>query len=213
MNNKCLGVFVKFIDNNNTVVVLGSWNVSIFTPDWVKKYIFNDIDVKAEILLDSVFSIHLTADDFQIFVSPNRLAITNQNKDDDSFKEIQDIVMKLADYLPHTPVSAFGINFRVQVDEKTKIFEKAKLPFYKELVKKGTVDYEIKYTVNRGKSGQMTLNVSEKESICEFDVNFHFNIKKLADLKQTLLNDSESILDYKAKTEDVVLSLIRSCEE
>jgi hypothetical protein len=204
---------VRFVDSDNTVVILGSWNVSIFTPDWVKKYIFNDNIVKAEILLDNIFSIHLTADDFQIFVSPNRLAITNKIKEDVTFEQIQEIVIKLSEYLPHTPVSAFGINFKVQVDEKTKILEKANLPFFKELEKKGTVDYEIKYTVNRGKSGQMTLSVSEKESICEFDVNFHFNIKKLADLKQTLSNDSESILDYKTKTQSVISSLISSCEE
>lgn len=203
---------MNFIENNNTLVVLGAWNVGIFTPDWAKEFIFNDT-VKAEISLDNIISIRLTSGNFQIFLSPNRLAITNQNKDDDSFKEIQDIVMKLADYLPHTPVSAFGINFKVRVDDKTKIFEKANLPFFKELEKNGTLDYDIKYTLNRGKDGQMTMTVSEKDSICEFDVNFHFNIKKLADLKQILSTDDKSIVDYKLRTQSVINDLINSCEK
>ncbi len=47
----------------------------------------------------------------------NKLSISPIENKDENFKRIEEIALLLADYLPHTPVSGFGINF-VFTDDK-----------------------------------------------------------------------------------------------
>jgi len=47
----------------------------------------------------------------RIFVLGNKLNFVPISKTDENFDFVQELGLKTADYLPHTPVTALGINF------------------------------------------------------------------------------------------------------
>lgn len=58
-----------------------------------------------------ISSYRISSKKIRILAQNNRLNFIPRCTDDETFDTIQELAIKAADYLPHTPVTAFGINF------------------------------------------------------------------------------------------------------
>ena len=99
------------------VVLVGAFNSQILRdPQWVKKYLFPD-SAQQEIPLNynvamvtGELSSSMVIDGSDFRVEPERIRITPPSPAEPAIAE--DVAVRLAGELPHTPLSAFGVNFQ-----------------------------------------------------------------------------------------------------
>lgn len=199
---------MQFINKAPVLVIAGGWNFHIFSPEWIGKYILPG--EKLEVLYpvnNANASPKVTSENVEIFVSENKLQIEPIKKDDASFTLVQDIILKLVDYLPHTPVTAFGINFTFEesiTDDLQKLF----LLSDSEKWKNKIVDVDSflsrrEFQLKNGNKLNFTIQTKDKKII--FDFNFHFKIIDLVEFKSTI--DDNTILNLKNDAIEIMTDL------
>jgi len=198
------GVYVfNYIETEN-IVILGFWNTNIFYPDWVKKYLFPDEEINMQFLLNNSNTHRILVDNFILLISPNKLSLSSKIQSEAAYYKIQEIALKISDYLPHTPVNGFGINYYLEI-EKTKVnIDKNTLPLIDKFDKK--IDkYNLSYFFQYDKH-DLTLRFSEKNDTMTIDANFNFLIKNFFDMKGALAEND--ILFYKKDLEAKLSNLL-----
>lgn len=183
----------------NVLVLVGLWNKGIFNPDWVSKFLLpKEKKLNIEFPLNVEGSARISSDKMRIFVVGNKLNFSPLNTYDETFEMIQELATKTADYLPHTPVTAFGINFLFETSEiDEKILQLLNLNDSEPLEEFGAKikSFEHRHSLELD---QKTLNLkitNENDSKVTFDFNFHFGISDLTQFKEKI--HSNPILDLK----------------
>ena len=139
----------------------------------------------------------ISSKEVRILLQENRLSFSPVENKNEHFDQIQELATQLADYLPHTPVTAYGVNFLFTEDSISEELVNRIRPRDLEEFEKlnGSLTSE-QYTRRLSLNGQ-TLNFTIKldgERVA-FDFNFHF---KIADLVAFKARISEiSILELK----------------
>lgn len=114
----------------NALVFLGSWNKAIFNSQWVSRFLFpKEKKLNVEFPLNVDGSQRISTKKIRIFVIGNKLNFVPLDTEDETFELIQNLAIKTCDYLPHTPVSAFGVNFLFE--SKTMKANKSLKNFFK----------------------------------------------------------------------------------
>jgi hypothetical protein len=189
--------------DRHVLVLVGGWNANIvLNPKWVKKYLLPGEDkIRLELKLEpsQTFSPCLTAGDVKISLFGSRLCFST-TAPEPIFHQIQDLACKLADYLPHTPVSAYGVNFVFRAPISERKFLNQDTILYQALTVVGEITEEhSRYTLKHRKA---ILNLTAKETcavegdgnILELDFNFDHQIADLSQLKAGF--DDTPIDDY-----------------
>ena len=183
----------------NALILVGLWNKGVFNPDWVSKFLLPEnkkLIVEYPLNIDA--SPRVSSDKIRIFMLVNKLSFIPLNTYDETFETIQDLALKTADYLPHTPVTAFGINFHFETTdaddtpgELLHLNDAEALQQFGATIKSSqhqhTLDFDRKI---------LNLAISNKDdSKITFAFNFHFDISDLTQFKEQI--HSNPILDLK----------------
>ncbi len=190
--------------NANAVVIVGFWNRYIFNKEWVAEKLFPKKDLTVEIPLDPGASQRISTNDIRIFIVGNQLNLLPINTNNTVLNDIQEISFKIADYFPHTPVTAFGVNFSYEED-KAKVLDNVL-----DLTDKKSIDdsnYKLRSTTFKHSFSDieesiLNLAVSAVDSKIRFDFNFHYNIKALFEIKEKFT--SHSIIKLKNTSEKIL---------
>lgn len=172
------------------IVVLGTWNPAVFSPEWAKENLADD--KTKEVVLSiamppGIVPNRLTVDDVNVYVSPASLSIDYINyvagRLDSSFNKLS----LISDLLKHTPVSAVGINFRF-TGNITENAELLNLFSLSDAAKINSTEFQLSETVIRRSfkledNTTLNLTIENKSEELRFEFNFHSEIKSLADLK------------------------------
>lgn len=111
---------MKLDESSSGLVIVGGWNGHIFNPNWIKRYLFpaeNEeltVDIQAQFpqgFNPQFVSPRISSKDVRIVLQGNKLHFIPVKNEDKNLDLIQDLALQLADYLPHTPVSGYGVNF------------------------------------------------------------------------------------------------------
>ena len=111
---------MKLDHSSSALVIVGGWNSHIFNPNWIKRYLFPAEDEKLTIDIQAQFpqgfnpqfvSPRISSKDVRILLQGNKLNFIPVKDKDENLNLIQNLALQLADYLPHTPVSGYGVNF------------------------------------------------------------------------------------------------------
>lgn len=183
------------------IVVLGTWNPAVFSPEWAKENLADD--KTKEVVLSiamppGIVPNRLTIDDVNIYVSPASLAIDYTsyvaNKLDSSFKKLD----LISDLLKHTPVSAVGINFRFlgNIGENAELLNLFSLS---DAAKINSSDFQlsdvvIRRTFKLADNTILNLTIDNRSSELHIEFNFHSEIKNLAELKAKI--SAEKAVSY-----------------
>lgn len=109
------------------IVILGAFNDKIFRdPRWCSNYLFEKstpeevaVNINLNIIDDKINTTVLWKD-IELSLIGNRLQIKVPRIDDIGFSIVMDIVTRLAACVPHTPITALGVNFLFETKlEKT----------------------------------------------------------------------------------------------
>jgi hypothetical protein len=126
-------------------------------------------------LMTDIVSASVEIDGIKIDVSPGRVKIQPSAYTKDFSNQIADVITNLATTLPHTPMTAYGINFIFSEKIKSPVLHKTRA------LDKLTCDIENSDSIRIANSckcddSQMAFILEEKvkEKTLKFDFNFHF---------------------------------------
>lgn len=99
---------------------VGSWNPAIFTPEWVKEKIAvnQEKEVILAVQMGNISSSppRIEVDDVHLYPSRQNLMINSIEFNGDSISSCLMKLKRVAELLPHTPVTDIGFNFRYICD-------------------------------------------------------------------------------------------------
>ena len=195
---------MKLDKPSNTLVIVGGWNRHIFTQDWIKRYLFpgEQEEFTMDMMIAQGFNAQFIAPrilskEVEILFQENRLNFNPVENKNENFDRIQELALQLADYLPHTPVTAYGVNFLFTENEVSEDLINLMCPKdLKRIEQFGgslTTEQYIRGLVLNGRKFNITIKVEAEKVV--FDLNFHFNIRNLVGFKAGI--SETSILELK----------------
>ena len=186
-NKTIIPMLNDLVKNIDTLVVIGKWNVFVFSPEWMSKYVFGDAKLQIEFAVPHG-SISFKANNINVIVSENSLRLKAEKGDNSNLKDIVDVLRCIVRSLAHTLVSAVGINFKYGLDEDlSKFFKSAKLDEEKVAV----IKEEHRWTIDGGEKN-MFLNIilTKRGTKFEFDFNNHYPVTSCSDIVSIIEDDS-----------------------
>ena len=185
---------MKFDKPFDALVIVGGWNRHIFTLDWIKRYLLPGEQVEMKVQLPQSFnaqfvSPQISSKEVRILLQGNRLNFSPVKNEDKNFDRIQELALQLVGYLPHTPVSGYGVNFLFTEDHISEHRIDLICPRDLEEIERFgasliSEEYTRQLTLN-GKNLNFTIGLRDEEII--FKLNFHFRICDLVELKAKIL--------------------------
>ncbi len=191
---------MKLKTDYSPLVMVGAWNKHIFNPDWVGKYLLPGKELEMEFPVNADGSPRISTEDLRIFLLNNKLNFSLKKDDDGLLEDIESLSLKVADCLPHTPVTSFGMNFLFNCDQSCNKLDQLFNSNVKEkMLESGCIisSEEVKHSLTmEGK----TINISVVKSGEEygFNFNFHFDIKDLVEFKEKINNNKILLMKKKA---------------
>lgn len=165
------------------IVMVGIWNNAIFQPDWVSKYLLPGEDLNVEFPI-GVGSLRFSTKELRLYIVENKLSISVLNFSDEIIEKVESLAKKISEYLPHTPVSAFGYNINTEFD---KCLELDKV-FASSFEKFDTSEYSLTNSVIKGiykkNDHDINLEIAKLASSYLININFHFPIKSIVDFTE-----------------------------
>ena len=135
-------------ENVATLVVVGTWNVSIFTPEWVKENVLIGKDFQILFPVNIMNSLKFVVPNkYSLAVNGNRLEFQLNDNCDVCSKELLEPVRNVLRSLIHTPVSSFGINYVFKTNEQPGLL--STLPHTNE-IKDALKNTDVKIIVDCG---------------------------------------------------------------
>jgi hypothetical protein len=194
---------MKILKDYPVLVLVGNWNHAIFQKEWVSKFLLPQKELKVEFPFNERASQRITSDVLRIYTMGDKLCFAPLKTDTNTLGLIEELALKLADLLPHTPVKAFGINFKYEENSNQTLLElletnEANLlaQMYGE-IKNSNVRHTFEFD---GKL--INLDLARQNEHVVINLNFHFDIKDLVEFKEKY-NENE-ILELKKLSENIL---------
>lgn len=187
------------------LVIVGFWNHSIFTRDWIKYTLFPTEEVIIEQTSIPNSTLIFGAGSYKVFIQDNRLTFLTEQHSPEVYDIIEKKAVEIITLLKHTPLTAFGINFAFDLrynqtlneinPEKDQAFFKSQGYF---------CDTTLLHRVFTKDTHQFNLNINFSPTNVRIDVNINFQIN---DSNLFLKLFSKGILDEKKiETERLIQS-------
>ena len=192
--------------NINTVVLVGAWNLAIFSQEWVRQNILRSEDypeIKIQYPLNVLHSLRFSIDKFSFCIGDNRLMFTLTEKSEQAEKDMLSVVSSICQKLPHTPVSAMGINFVFETENDVATINA--LSDTQRLVQSiGQAQTSIEIVRSYKKNDKETLNFKISkigDNKVKYDINYDYRSVSIQEITD-ILNGVENII--KAKREEAL---------
>ncbi len=192
-------MFRNIIKNVSTLVVVGKWNIHIFSPEWVKNNVFGGEDMNVEVALP-VGPYQFSNEQFKLTVSSNRIHFEMLSVNEDTEITVVSVLRTILRLLNQTPVSAFGFNYVFETDaELNRYFldfgedKEQNNPFEKVTIKR-----EVRWSFIDESEKSMNVQLHEApENSFRIVVNCDYPINNCLDIMSYI--DDDEIISHKRK--------------
>lgn len=178
------------VPEGHNIILIGGWNRRLLTPQWVAKEIAEVKEVGLEIPVgDPNLPLRLVFGDTVLSVGADRLQLHSKNPTDEKLDGLRDLAMRVLGRLPHTPVSALGVNFQWRESEPSQ--ELVALFDFDDNHRLGDMDAEVGESRIRrelridGQLLHLTL-ILTAEARLMVDLNHHWAVESAADAEKHL---------------------------
>ncbi|RJP86701.1 MAG: hypothetical protein C4518_13085 [Desulfobacteraceae bacterium] len=188
------------------LVIVGAWNRNIFSKEWIKKYLLPKDDFEIEFSLGLDGSHRISLEKIRIEFHNNRINFIPRINSAETYAVISELASKIADYLPHTPVSGFGINFIFQCEKEEIQGDLIKISDVEKLHEHGAhiIGSQHKHNIKIDNI-YVNLTVSTNNEHLYFDFNFHSDIINLTQFKEKIYEfPIEKLYNIASKTIETV---------
>lgn len=175
------------------ILVLGRWNPSVFSPQWIRTNVA-DSDVSMAISIgDFDAPPRLAFSNFQLFPARHALEARLSELREDDMAALGQTIARIVELLPHTPISAVGINFRF-IDESNseelaadfQFADVARIPHERYSLASSTI--ARRFELPDGDKLNLSLTRDAGKLIAEF--NFHTDASDVASVLSKLTADN-----------------------
>lgn len=179
-------------ENIATLVIVGTWNIGIFTPEWVKENVFIEKDFQILFPTNVMNSLKFVIPNkYSFAINGSRLEFQLNDNSDANSKELLEPVRNILRSLVHTPVNSFGINYVFKTKEMPGLL--SNLPHTNEI--KDHLGVEIESTevlraIKLDKDNVLNFKISQKGEEIIFDCNFSYNVNKIQRILDLLGEDN-----------------------
>lgn len=159
------------------LVIVGAWNQLIFSKDWVKEFLFPEVDIIVENPVVPNTTIAFGTEDYRILIQENRLTFFALQETPEVYADIEKRAVQILKLLNHTPLSAFGINFVFHLNYTEALLHIK--PVEDQIFFKGQGYYEDVVVLHRTfikDNYQLTVTFNFSTNDVKVDVNFNFQI-------------------------------------
>lgn len=188
------------------VVIVGSWNEAILTPDGIRKRLYQlpeGTPVDVQVALDRPAPPRVHYDGLTVTPSSSVLIIAVDQCDLQSLKKACALATNALHSLPETPLTAAGINFRYRIEELSDDL----LQLIETAIDGSFSDsgYEIKRRrTNRSlgfQSGEINIELSQEQTTeGNLLLNFHLDSQALDRLEEWL----SQVEEFFAKAQELL---------
>lgn len=193
----------------NTLVVLGAWNIAIFTPEWVKNNILlENQEARVLVPMNIGCSLRFETEYYSFFIEGERLSFTINKEEESSYIFAIQTLRNIIQKLPHTPVRALGTNFVFKKDTKFDVLENLddsdKLKSVVDIVGNSVTSQALVRKFKLTDIEDLNLKIEEdpqKGSLLDF--NFNYNLKSTGDILNLIGEDNNLLLNNKALANDI----------
>lgn len=192
-------MFRNIIKSISTLVVVGKWNIHIFSPEWVKKNLFDGKEMQIAVALpDGPFQFKNNY--FELTVTSNRIHFEILSEEEDAQFEAISALRTILRLLNQTPVSAFGFNFAYETDaDMSRYFQdfgknnELYTPFINTTIKR-----EAKWSFIDESKKSMNITLLETNSnTFRIDVNYDNPITDCLEIMSLI--DDDAVITSKRK--------------
>lgn len=206
---------MQFIEQNNnvaTVVIVGTWNFGIFTPNWVKENVLAD-EKDVTVLYPSAPLLSLkyvVSDKYNFAINGNRLEFQLMSNTEEASRNILTPIRNILRCLVYTPIQSFGINFLFScngmAEQIANIGSTQKLSKFMEDTFNGSLEnLELTRSYKLTDVNTLNLKVYQKAYQTNVDFNFSYLVNSCKGILDIL--DSEDIINAHRKN---ALSILKS---
>lgn len=201
----------QVIQGTNTIVVVGAWNIAIFSQDWVKNNILPEENFK--VLFPSMIgcSLKFQTDILSFCIEGERLMfeILNEADADKAYVEIARVLRIILRKLSHTPVRALGTNFVYDSDSKFPVLESLsdneRLGEIITLIGNGVKSQGLIRKFSISENEELTIRLESTEGgTNRVDFNFNYNIAKAEDVLNILGDEDQLIVKNQKLANQIV---------
>ena len=204
----------KVINGVANIVVVGSWNKAILTPEWVKENLLNEYDsFEVAYPVNGLGSLKYITPDFSFMVVDGRLQFELERYDSDSMKALSRTARKVFRLLGHTPITAMGVNYLYR-DYGTEI-PSISITDNDDLVSIlgcSIASQQYQRVFQFSDSERLFLSITCENSQLSYAFNFDYRLSKVSDLLN-ILGDDDDILLQKQDRADFILQALISKKE
>ncbi len=183
------------IKDSFNIVLLGAWNPSIFSQDWVLKNLAQNETSNIAMafpLDDPTAPRKIDFDGVSLFPGRKQLHIVAGTLDPEGLKKCSEIIVKILNLLSHTPVGHCGINFSF---EETNNLDR--LEIVQNIGDEDNIDdenYQLmasrisrKFHLNDGNF--LNLSLSDIENGMKVEFNYHYELGNILAYKEMFASD------------------------
>lgn len=194
-------------DEFNLLVIVGGWNCYIFNKEWIGRFLLPKEKLEMELSLEG--SQRISSENVRIELQKNRLNFIPRNNKTQTYELIEELAVKVADYLPHTPVTSCGVNFVFETESDEFLNGLLKTDDNKRLSDFGAniIKNQLRHRITVDEL-DLIITISENDSKLHFDFNFHFDIENLTAFKDKIADNN--VLKLKQRAVDLMKNVYRA---
>lgn len=174
---------MRLVLDRCSVVIVGAWNLAIFSPEWVGPKVFPDepdLEFGVSIAPGVGTETRYRVPTIEMSASAGRLQFKPRTDGEEAFRATEERAKAVLRLLPETPVRALGINFGFDATAIPALAELLSSPDLPKLAAAGTSILTTKILrTARFDGGELTFSVEHDAGadFLQLDFNHHLAVK------------------------------------
>lgn len=191
----------QVVQGTNVIVLVGAWNIAIFTPEWVKANLLPGVDFKVFFPSMVGCSLKFQTELLAFCIEGNRLQfeVTKQESLQDAYVEIIRLLRIILRKLAHTPVNAVGTNYVYDFEAPFEVLntlqDNEPLQSIVNLIGTGVKSQALVRKFDMGEKKELTLRLeSADDGRNRIDFNFNYNVNNAGEIMNLLGEDDQLLI-------------------
>lgn len=164
-----------------STVLVGSWNLAIFSPSWTARRLFKSDPLDVELGWGEALMLKFQDSEAELWVRAGAVQFQPRADTPSAFARVEGLVLALLETLRETPIQALGINYGYDLQESDRGVDypalvEAEMPASSRANLKRTVVQRV-FDLDGCTATVLCANTPSRS----VDINFQFNLKASKD--------------------------------
>lgn len=181
-----------------SIVILGAWNPSIFSPEWVSRHLSETGECSVKLAFpvsDPTAPRKITFEGIHLFPGRKQVMLVPDEPSLEGMSMCAGVLLKIIEALHHTPVSSAGINFSFLESEELGGMSDVLVPAD---TAKILDTHQVKHTsISRvlhkdGESNILNFSLAQENGDYALTFNFHYDFNRVENYQGLFGSDASS---------------------